>query len=128
MVRAVLDHLGVNVSDYGRSKEFYEKALAPLELSMLMEPIPGTGGIGGGDGKPFFWITETREPVTTNVHIAFEAPDRATVDAFHETALAAGATDNGGPGIREIYHPNYYGAFVLDLDGNNVEACCHRPE
>ena len=89
----MLDHLGVNVGDYARSKEFFEKALEPLGLSMLMEPTPGTGGFGGSDGKPFFWITESREPVTTNVHVAFESPDRATVDAFHEAALAAGATE-----------------------------------
>jgi catechol 2,3-dioxygenase-like lactoylglutathione lyase family enzyme len=124
----MLDHVGLNVTEYARSKEFFEKALEPLGLSVLMEPIPGTGGFGGSDGKPFFWITETRQPVTENVHVAFAAPDRATVDAFHEAALAAGAKDNGGPGIREIYHPNYYGAFALDPDGNNVEACCHGPE
>ena len=112
----MLDHLGINVSDYARSKEFYEKALAPLGISTLMEPVDGFGGMGGSDGMPFFWITEQRQPVTENVHVAFSAPDRATVDAFHEAALAAGATDNGGPGIREIYHPSYYGAFVLDPD------------
>ena len=93
-----------------------------------MEPIDGFGGMGESDGKPYFWINEQRQPATTNVHVAFAAPDRATVDAFHEAALAAGGTDNGGPGIREIYHPSYYGAFVLDPDGNNIEACCHRPE
>jgi catechol 2,3-dioxygenase-like lactoylglutathione lyase family enzyme len=123
----VLDHLGVNVSDYQRSRDFYEKALAPLGITLLMEPIAGTGGFGR-EGKPFFWITDQRRPTTENVHVAFVAPDRATVDAFHSAALEAGGTDNGGPGIREIYHPSYYGAFVLDLDGNNVEAVCHRPE
>ena len=123
----MLDHLGINVSDYDRSRAFYERALAPLGVSLLMEPAPGFGGFGR-DGKPSFWITDQRRPATENVHVAFSAPDRATVDAFHAAALEAGGTDNGGPGIREIYHPNYYGAFVLDLDGNNVEACCHRPE
>jgi catechol 2,3-dioxygenase-like lactoylglutathione lyase family enzyme len=122
----MLDHLGINVSDYARSREFYEKALAPLGITLLMEPIAGAGGFGR-DGKPFFWITDQRLPTTENVHVAFAAPDRATVDAFHVAALEAGATDNGGPGIREIYHPSYYGAFVLDLDGNNVEAVCHQP-
>jgi catechol 2,3-dioxygenase-like lactoylglutathione lyase family enzyme len=123
----MLDHLGINVSDYGRSREFYERALAPLGRSVLMEPVANTCGFGGSDGKPSFWITDQRRPVTENVHVCFEAADRATVDAFHTAALEAGGTDNGGPGIREIYHPNYYGAFVLDPDGNNVEAVCHRP-
>ena len=123
----MLDHLGINVADLERSKEFYEKALAPLGISTLMEPVPGFAGLGK-DGKPFFWMSEQRDPTTTNVHVAFAAPDRATVDAFHDAAIAAGGTDNGGPGIREIYHPNYYGAFILDPDGNNVEACCHFPE
>jgi catechol 2,3-dioxygenase-like lactoylglutathione lyase family enzyme len=123
----MLDHLGINVSDFERSRDFYAKALAPLGLKQLMEPAPGFCGFGGEDGKPFFWISGQREPTTTNVHVAFASPDRATVDAFHAAALDAGATDNGGPGIREIYHPNYYGAFVLDPDGNNVEACCHGP-
>jgi catechol 2,3-dioxygenase-like lactoylglutathione lyase family enzyme len=120
----MLDHVGLNVSDYARSRDFYSQALAPLGMTLLMEPIPGTGGFGGG-GKPWFWITEQRKPTTENVHVAFTAPDRATVDAFHAAALAAGGTDNGSPGVRELYHPTYYGAYVLDLDGNNVEAVCH---
>jgi catechol 2,3-dioxygenase-like lactoylglutathione lyase family enzyme len=124
----MLDHIGINVSDYERGRDFYAKALAPLGLKVLMEPAPGFGGFGGDDGKPFFWISGHREPTTTNVHVAFASPDRATVDAFHDAALEAGGKDNGGPGIREIYHPTYYGAFVLDPDGNNVEACCHAPE
>jgi catechol 2,3-dioxygenase-like lactoylglutathione lyase family enzyme len=123
----MLDHLGINVSDYDRSRDFYERALAPLGVSVLMEPIPGTCGFGR-DRKPTFWITDQRTPSTENVHVAFTAPDRATVDAFHAAALEAGGTDNGGPGIREIYHPGYYGAFVRDPDGNNVEAVCHKPE
>ena len=123
----MLDHLGINVSDYERSRDFYAKALEPLGISLLMEPVPSFGGFGR-DGMPFFWITDQREPVTMNVHVAFSAPDRATVDAFHAAALEAGGTDNGAPGLREIYHPSYYGAFVLDLDGNNVEAVRHKPE
>jgi catechol 2,3-dioxygenase-like lactoylglutathione lyase family enzyme len=122
----VLDHLGFNVSDYERSRAFYEKALAPLGLKLLMEPVPGIGGFGNGQ-KPFFWIG-TRGPAQSEIHVAFAADDRETVDAFHAAALEAGGTDNGGPGVRELYHPNYYGAFVLDPDGNNVEAVCHRPE
>ena len=92
-----------------------------------MEPMPGIGGFGA-DGKPWFWITDQRQPTTENVHVAFTARDRATVDAFHAAALEAGGTDNGPPGVRELYHPMYYGAYVLDPDGNNVEAVCHRPE
>jgi catechol 2,3-dioxygenase-like lactoylglutathione lyase family enzyme len=121
----MLDHVGFSVSDYERSKVFYEKALAPLGLTLLMEPMPGIGGFGEGQ-KPFFWI-HTRDPEPRGgIHVAFTTDSRETVDAFHSAALEAGGTDNGGPGVREIYHPNYYGAFVLDPDGNNVEAVCHR--
>jgi catechol 2,3-dioxygenase-like lactoylglutathione lyase family enzyme len=123
----MLDHIGVNVSDYHRSRAFYDRALGPLGFSLLMEPAPRIGGFGR-DGKPWFWITSERQPTTENVHVAFTAPDRATVDAFHAAALEAGGTDNGAPGLREIYHPTYYGAYVLDPDGNNVEVVCHRPE
>jgi catechol 2,3-dioxygenase-like lactoylglutathione lyase family enzyme len=122
----MLDHVGLNVSDYARSRDFYAQALAPLGLALLMEPIPQTGGFGT-DGKPWFWISGVRKPVAENVHIAFTATDREVVDAFHAAALAAGGTDNGAPGVRELYHPSYYGAYVLDPDGNNVEAVCHRP-
>ena len=123
----MLDHIGLNVSDYDRSRGFYARALEPLGLSLLMEPVPRTAGFGR-DGKPWFWITAERQPTTENVHVAFTALDRAAVDAFHAAGLAAGGIDNGAPGIREIYHPTYYGAYVLDPDGNNVEAVCHRPE
>ncbi len=123
----MLDHVVINVSDYERSRDFYAQALAPLGFEVGMEIFPGTGGLVH-EGKPWFWINEHRKPVTQNVHVAFTAPDRATVDAFHAAALAAGGTDNGAPGIREHYHPTYYGAFVLDPDGNNIEAVCHRPE
>jgi catechol 2,3-dioxygenase-like lactoylglutathione lyase family enzyme len=119
----VLDHVGIGVSDYPRSKAFYAAALAPLGYEVLMELGDFACGMGR-EGKPWFWVTarETSGPL----HIAFAARDRATVDAFHEAAVAAGATDNGAPGLREIYHPTYYGAFVLDPDGNNIEAVCHR--
>jgi catechol 2,3-dioxygenase-like lactoylglutathione lyase family enzyme len=123
----MLDHLGLNVSDYDRSREFYEQALTPLGYSLLMEPMPRIGGFGR-EGKPDFWITDQRAPTSENVHVAFAAQDRATVEAFHAAALEAGGTDNGPPGIREIYHPTYYGAYVLDPDGNNVEVVCHGPE
>jgi catechol 2,3-dioxygenase-like lactoylglutathione lyase family enzyme len=123
----MLDHLGLDVSDYGRSKVFYSAALKPLGLEVLMEPIPNACGFGDPEKRmPFFWLYD-RDEVNKGVHVAFTASDRETVDAFHAAALEAGAEDNGGPGVREIYHPNYYGAFVLDPDGNNVEAVCHRP-
>jgi catechol 2,3-dioxygenase-like lactoylglutathione lyase family enzyme len=123
----MLDHLGIDVSDYERSKSFYSETLASLGLELLMEPVPNAAGFGSReDQKPFFWVYD-RDHVNHGTHIAFAAPDRETVDAFHAAAIAAGATDNGGPGLREIYHPNYYGAFVLDPDGNNVEAVCHMP-
>jgi catechol 2,3-dioxygenase-like lactoylglutathione lyase family enzyme len=123
----MLDHLGIDVSDYDRSKAFYAAALKPLGLEVLMEPVPNACGFGDPEKRmPFFWLYD-RDEVNKGVHVAFSAPDRATVDAFHTAALGAGATDNGGPGVREIYHPDYYGAFVLDPDGNNVEAVCHRP-
>jgi catechol 2,3-dioxygenase-like lactoylglutathione lyase family enzyme len=121
-----IDHIALDVSDYDRSKAFYEKALEPLGMKLMMEPVPAVGGFGGD--FPFFWIGKRNRGPQTGVHVAFSAKDRAMVDAFHAAAMAAGGTDNGGPGVREIYHPNYYGAFVLDPDGNNVEAVCHKPE
>ena len=122
----MLDHMGFSVSDYERSKDFYEKALAPLGLKLLMEPVPGIGGFGDGQ-KPFFWIGTRGPAPQSEIHVAFAADSRQTVDAFHAAGLEAGGTDNGGPGVREIYHPTYYGAYVLDPDGNNVEAVCHKP-
>jgi catechol 2,3-dioxygenase-like lactoylglutathione lyase family enzyme len=122
----MLDHIGLDVTAYDRSKAFYEQALASVGLKLLMEPVPGVGGFGDGQ-KPYFWIGARGRGPQTGVHVAFEVDDRETVDAFHEAAMAAGGTDNGGPGVREIYHPHYYGAFVLDPDGNNIEAVCHKP-
>ena len=122
----MIDHVGVNVSDYERSRDFYAKALEPLGYSLLMEPAETHGGFGR-EGKPDFWISGAREPTTENVHVALGAPDRATVDAFHAAAIEAGGTDNGAPGPRD-YHPTYYGAFVRDPDGNNIEVVCHKPE
>ena len=127
----MLDHIGVNVSDYESAKAFYVAALAPLGYTLAFEPIAGVGGFSIGDrgsqGAFPLWIAEGRGAPTV-AHIAFTAPDRATVDAFHAAALAAGGTDNGAPGIREHYHPDYYGAYVLTADGVNLEAVCHRPE
>ena len=122
----MLDHVGFAVSDYERSKAFYEKALAPLGLTLLMEPVAEAAGFGEG-GKPFFWIETRGRAVQGAIHVAFAAKSRETVDAFHAAALEAGGKDNGAPGVRKIYHPDYYGAYVLDPDGNNVEAVCHRP-
>jgi catechol 2,3-dioxygenase-like lactoylglutathione lyase family enzyme len=124
----MLDHIGLDVSDYERSKAFYVPVLQTLGIELLMEPAPVIGGFGyRSDHKPFFWIATRERPPQSGVHVAFAAGSREIVDGFHAAALAAGATDNGGPGLREIYHPNYYGAFVLDPDGNNVEAVSHSP-
>jgi catechol 2,3-dioxygenase-like lactoylglutathione lyase family enzyme len=120
-----VDHIGLEVSDYERSRTFYEKALAPLGLKVIMEPAPKICGFGSE--FPFFWIGDRSEERSTKTHVAFTARDRVMVDAFYAAALGAGGEDNGGPGLREIYHPNYYGAFVLDPDGNNIEAVCHKP-
>ena len=122
----MIDHVGVGVSVYARSKAFYEQALAPLGLSFMLEPVPEVGGFGDGR-RPFFWIDTRGSAAERAVHVAFAAADRAAVDAFHAAALAAGGTDNGAPGVRPIYHPEYYGAYVLDPDGNNIEAVSHRP-
>ena len=112
------------MKDYADSRAFYERALAPLGYSVVLAFDEWkTAGFGTAD-KPEFWISE-REPFGTGTHVAFTCGDRATVDAFHEAALDAGGLDNGAPGVREAYHPAYYGAFVHDLDGNNVEAVCH---
>jgi catechol 2,3-dioxygenase-like lactoylglutathione lyase family enzyme len=123
----VLDHVGLNVTDYAASRAFYEQALAPLGWNVVLAFDEWKAVGFGTASKPDFWITE-REPYGTGTHVAFVAADRTTVDAFHAAALAAGGRDNGAPGIREMYHPTYYGAFVLDADGNNVEAVCHAPE
>lgn len=122
----MLDHVGLNVSEFARSRSFYEQALEPLGWRLVMGGDEWKGCGFGVDEKPVFWIME-RPPATTGTHVAFHCRDRASVDAFHAAALAAGGTDNGAPGLREHYHPTYYGAFVLDPDGNNVEAVCHTP-
>ena len=122
----MIDHVSVTVSDYARAKAFYEKALAPLGYAHVME-FDGVVGGFAVDNKPDFWI-EQSEGKPSEIHLAFAAKTRAAVDAFHAAALAAGAQDNGKPGIREEYHPNYYGAFAIDLDGHNIEAVCHKPE
>lgn len=119
------DHIGFGVTDFEKSKAFYAKALAPLGIGIVMEG-PGWA-MAGRPGKPEFWFGSYGKPPGP-IHIAFAAANRAEVRAFYEAAIAAGGRDNGGPGIRAQYHPNYYGAFVFDPDGHNVEAVCHAPE
>jgi catechol 2,3-dioxygenase-like lactoylglutathione lyase family enzyme len=121
----MFDHVGLNVQRYETSRAFYERALAPLGYHVVMAfDDHNAAGLGTSDDKPELWIAQ-REPYGTGTHLAFTAPDRQTVDAFHAAALGAGGTDNGAPGIREQYHPTYYAAFVIDPDGNNVEVVCH---
>lgn len=125
----MLDHVSFSVSDYARSRSFYEQALKPLGYRLVMEVTPEQSGSVsyagfGDDKKPYFWIG-TGSPLKGRMHVAFVAKDRAAVDAFHRAAIAAGAKDNGAPGLRPHYHRNYYGAFVLDPDGHNIEAVCH---
>jgi catechol 2,3-dioxygenase-like lactoylglutathione lyase family enzyme len=127
----MLDHIGLTVSDYAQAKAFFDAALSPLGIAVVMEvTAEQTGGHAhagyGSDGRPYFWFGNGGAP-TGGVHVAFTAKDRATVDAFYAAAMAAGGRDNGPPGIRAHYHPNYYGAFVLDRDGHNIEAVCHAP-
>jgi catechol 2,3-dioxygenase-like lactoylglutathione lyase family enzyme len=121
----MFDHVGVNVRDFERSRAFYRQALEPLGLRETMAFEEWKAAAFGPEGKYEFWVAQ-REPYGTGTHVAFSCDDRETVDAFHAAALAAGGTDNGPAGIREHYHPTYYGAFVLDPDGNNIEAVCHK--
>jgi catechol 2,3-dioxygenase-like lactoylglutathione lyase family enzyme len=130
----MLDHVGVTVADLAVSRAFYDAALKPLGLSVQMAvTAEETGGkyegLGFGTaGKPGFWLSRAARPLSGPIHLAFTAADRKSVDAFYAAAMASGGRDNGAPGLRAHYHPNYYGAFVLDPDGNNIEAVCHRPE
>ena len=122
----MIDHMTLRVRDYASSKAFFLEALKPLGYSLLMEFGGNVCGLGEG-GKPDFWIKQEgahHEPM----HLAFAARDRATVDAFHRAALAAGARDDGAPGLRPEYHAGFYGAFVLTPDGHHLEACCHQPQ
>jgi catechol 2,3-dioxygenase-like lactoylglutathione lyase family enzyme len=119
-----IDHVAMNVTDLQRSKAFYTDALGPLGYSLMYEV---DDFLGFGDGQMPSLGVVRREPAGGG-HVALNAPDRSTVDMFHEAAIAAGGTDNGQPGLREHYHPTYYAAYVRDLDGNNIEAVCHSPE
>jgi catechol 2,3-dioxygenase-like lactoylglutathione lyase family enzyme len=121
----MLDHAGLNVRDIADARPFYEAALAPLGYTLGFD---GGSYVGfrSPEGEFDFWVAERGEP-SSGTHVAFRAPDRAAVDAFHQAAIAAGGTDNGAPGVRAEYHEHYYGAYVLDAAGNNVEAVCHQP-
>ncbi|MCA1829034.1 MAG: VOC family protein [Myxococcales bacterium] len=122
----MIDHMTVRVRDYAKSKAFYLAALKPLGYEMIME---WEGFVGlGVKGKPDFWIAPAEDRKYSQLHIAFRAPNRKAVHEFHDAALKAGGKDNGGAGPRTEYHPSYFGAFVLDPDGHNVEACCHDKE
>lgn len=127
----MIDHSGIDVSDMDAALAFYDAALAPLGSSLLAEiALEHTGGVrvvGYGQDRPQFWISQgtKQEPP---LHFAFSAETRQQVDVFYEAALGAGGTDNGAPGLRPHYHEHYYGAFVRDPDGNNIEAVCHAPE
>jgi catechol 2,3-dioxygenase-like lactoylglutathione lyase family enzyme len=118
----MIAHVGIEAGDHAASRAFYEAALEPLGIGAMME----FEGVGTGFGKeaPFFWVGERGRPAVRGVHVAFGARTTEQVDAFHAAALAAGGTDNGAPGPRPQYRSDYYGAFVLDPDGNNIEAVC----
>jgi catechol 2,3-dioxygenase-like lactoylglutathione lyase family enzyme len=118
----MIDHFTLKVRSFEKAKAFYAAALKPLGYEVMME-FEGSAGLGAG--KPDVWLAE--DPANARpTHFAILAPDRKAVEAFHAAALAAGAKDNGKPGIRAEYHPNYYAAFVLDPEGNNLEAVCHQ--
>jgi catechol 2,3-dioxygenase-like lactoylglutathione lyase family enzyme len=126
----MIDHIGVAVADIDRAKAFYTRALQPLGICVIMEVSAEETGADahagfGGDDKAFFWIGTGAKP-KGGTHVAFAVGTRTEVDAFYSAAMAAGGRDNGAPGLRPEYHPSYYGAFVFDPDGNNIEAVCHR--
>ena len=130
----MIDHLSTYATDFDATRRFYEAALGALgytvqmEMEMSWDPdLPGRRACAFGSDRPVFWVIEAKEAYTPR-HLAFSAPDRVHVAAFHDAALAAGGVDHGEPGPRPIYHEHYFGAFVLDPDGNNVEAVCHLPE
>ena len=121
----ILDHIGLAVRDFARSSTFFRRSLAPLGIQTVLE---GEGwAMLGKDGRPEFWIGVHGIPPGP-IHLAFAAENRDQVREFHRAALAAGGRDNGAPGVRAKYHPDYYGAFVFDPDGHNIEAVCHKPE
>jgi catechol 2,3-dioxygenase-like lactoylglutathione lyase family enzyme len=130
----MIDHISTYATDFLPTRSFYEAALQQLgytvqsEMTLESDPdLPGRRACAfGPGGRPIFWVIEVRDPATPR-HIAFTAKDRRSVDAFHEAGLSAGGRDNGVPGLRPVYHEHYYGSFLTDPDGNNVEAVCHTP-
>ncbi len=133
----MIDHISLAVSDIAASRAFFDKALAPLGAARKMDFGEGTGYITSGYGtqasRPVFWIGAAVPAAPAGApphgqHVAFHAETRAAVDAFYREAMAAGGLDNGAPGLRPHYHPDYYGAFVIGPDGHHIEAVCHRPE
>jgi catechol 2,3-dioxygenase-like lactoylglutathione lyase family enzyme len=128
----MIDHITLRVRDLAATRAFYRAALAPLGYRIGYDAVhDGVGVLGfafdaqGGGAKIDTWFVDHTEPVSGPTHLCWHAASRAAVDAFHAAAIAAGGADNGAPGLRAHYHPDYYGAFVLDPDGNNVEAACH---
>jgi catechol 2,3-dioxygenase-like lactoylglutathione lyase family enzyme len=128
VTKSIIDHVGIKVSDIDRSFAFFREALKTLGIEVLADfTVGGRRHVGFGKDKPDFWIS-TGRPLRGETHVAFTAASRSEVQSFYSVALSMGGRDNGAPGIRAHYHPDYYGAFVLDPDGNNIEAVCHRPE
>lgn len=129
----MIDHVGFAVGDAERSRLFYQAALAPIGITLLRTVTPeqteagGTAHGFGRDGKAFFWVGD-KEAVGEGTHVAFSVRSRDEVHAFHAAAIRAGGRDNGAPGLRPHYAPDYYAAFVLDPDGNNIEAVFRGPE
>jgi catechol-2,3-dioxygenase len=120
----MIDHISLRVQDFSRAVDFYKAALAPLGYKVLME-FPNVAGMGA-NGKADLWIMQSEQsPSPTHIAINGERPQ---IQEFHSAALSSGGTDNGPPGLRLDYHPNYYAAFVLDPEGNNIEVVCHAPE
>ena len=129
MSERMIDHMSLKVADFAAMVSFYEKALAPLGIAVMMrfgKDVTGAGEVVGlGREKPFLWLVE-KGKTTPPTHIAIRAESRDEVDAFYKAAMAAGGQDNGAPGLRPHYHPNYYGSFVIDPEGHNLEAVCHK--
>ncbi len=129
MTERMIDHMSLSAADFAGMLAFYEKALAPLGITALMrfgKDVTGGYEVAGlGGTKPFLWIAGAGK-TEPRMHLAIRADTHEEVDAFYKAALAAGGTDNGAPGIRPQYHPNYYGAFVIDPEGHNLEAVCHK--
>lgn len=124
----MIDHITFGVTDFVRSTAFYDQTFAPLGVKRLFDvPEEHSDGVkvsGYGDDRPWFWLAE-QDATTGLFHVALQAKCRADVDAFHAAGILAGGIDNGAPGLRPHYHPNYYGAFIRDPDGHNIEAVCH---